>query len=165
MLREGLGGAYYRVNINTLCEDMNGFILGQFKGLSEIPGLEIPFYVTRVSAGFPSPADDHLEKKLDLNELVIKHPAATFFVRVSGDSMKNAGIFHGDILVVDRALDPKSNDIIVCVLNGEFAVKRFVKEKRRIVLYPENPDYAPIEVTEEMEFQVWGVAPYVIHKT
>ncbi|TVM02595.1 MAG: peptidase S24, partial [Candidatus Brocadia sp. WS118] len=120
---------------------------------------------TRVSAGFPSPADDHIQKKLDLNELVIKHPAATFFVRVNGDSMKNAGIFHDDILVVDRALDPKNNDIIVCVLNGEFAVKRFVKNKRRIVLYPENPDYTPIEVTEEMEFQVWGVVPYVIHKT
>ncbi|TVM02525.1 MAG: peptidase S24 [Candidatus Brocadia sp. WS118] len=144
---------------------MNGIILGQFKGLSDIPGLEIPYYITRVSAGFPSPADDHIQKKLDLNELVIKHPAATFFVRVNGDSMKNAGIFHDDILVVDRALDPKSNDIIVCVLNGEFAVKRFVKDKRRIVLYPENPDYMPIEVTEEMEFQVWGVVPYVIHKT
>ena len=144
---------------------MNGIILGQFKGLSDIPGLEIPYYITRVSAGFPSPADDHIQKKLDLNELVIKHPAATFFVRVNGDSMKNAGIFHDDILVVDRALDPKNNDIIVCVLNGEFAVKRFVKNKKRIVLYPENPDYTPIEVTEEMEFQVWGVVPYVIHKT
>lgn len=144
---------------------MNGFILGKFKGFKNIPELDLPFYITRVSAGFPSPADDHIESKLDLNKLVIKHPAATFFVRVAGNSMTGAGIFHDDILVVDRALNPKDNDIIVCVLNGEFAVKRFVKIKKRIVLYSENPDYEPIEVTEGMEFQVWGVVPYVIHKT
>jgi len=144
---------------------MNGFILGQFKGLSDIPGLEIPFYVTRVSAGFPSPADDHIQKRLDLNELVIKHPAATFFVRVEGESMRDAGIFHNDILVVDRALTPKNQDIIVCVINGDFAVKRFQRQNGHISLLAENPSYRPIEVTAEMEFQVWGVVTYVIRKT
>jgi DNA polymerase V len=144
---------------------MKGFVLGRFKGFKSIPELNIPFYISRVSAGFPSPADDHIHKKLDLNELVIKHPAATFFVRVEGESMRDAGIFHDDILVVDRALNPRNHDIIVCVINGEFAVKRFQRQKGHISLFSENPDYAPIKVTAEMDFQVWGVVTYVIRKT
>lgn len=144
---------------------MKGFVLGRFKGFKNIPELNIPFYISKVSAGFPSPADDHIHKKLDLNELVIKHPAATFFVRVEGESMRDAGIFHNDILVVDRALTPKGNDIIVCVINGDFAVKRFVKNNGHISLLSENSDYAPINVTAEMEFQVWGVVTYVFRKT
>jgi DNA polymerase V len=144
---------------------MKGFVLGSFKGFEGIEELNIPFYVSRVSAGFPSPADDHLHKKLDLNELVIKHPAATYFVRVEGDSMRDAGIFSNDILVVDRALTPKNHDIIVCVVNGEFAVKRFRRQNGHVSLLSENPDYKPIKVSEEMEFQAWGVVTYVIRKT
>jgi DNA polymerase V len=144
---------------------MKGFVLGRFKGFESIPELSIPFYISRISAGFPSPADDHIHKKLDLNELVIKHPAATFFVRVEGESMREAGIFHNDILVVDRALNPMNNDIIVCVINGDFAVKRFRRHNGHISLLAEHPDYAPIEITAEMEFQVWGVVTYVFRKT
>ncbi len=126
--------------------------------------LKIPLFAARISAGFPSPADDYLDKKLDLNELLIRHPAATFFVRVKGNSMEEANIFDGDILIVDRSLTPKNNDVIVCVLNGEFAVKRYVKRGNEIWLFSGHPDYKPIRITEEMDFQVWGVVPYVIHK-
>ena len=152
---------------------MKGLVLKKLQGMDQFtlyrlvrgPAPGIPIYATRVCAGFPSPADDYLEQKLDLNQLLIKHPSATFFVRVEGHSMEGAGIFSGDILIVDRALTPKQNDIIVCVLNGEFSVKRFRKQGGLIVLHAEHPDYPPLSVTAEMDFQVWGVVPYVIHKT
>jgi DNA polymerase V len=124
----------------------------------------IPYFVSGVAAGFPSPAEDYMEKPLDLNELVIKHPFATFFVRVEGDSMKNAGIFSDDILVVDRSLEAQNGKIIVALLNGEFTVKRLLKTAQGITLCPENESFSPIKVTPESEFQVWGVVTYVIHK-
>lgn len=126
---------------------------------------KIPFFLTPVAAGFPSPAEDYMERALDLNELMVTHPAATFFVRVRGDSMKGAGIFSGDILVVDRAFEPKDGHIVVAVLNGEFTVKRILKKGKTCFLAPENPSFSPIEVKEEMECQIWGVVTYVIHKT
>lgn len=123
---------------------------------------KIPFFTDRIKAGFPSPADDYIEKKLDINELLIKNPAASYFLKVSGDSMINAGIFPGDIIIVDRSLDVKNNSIIIASLDGEFTIKRFVKEYGRVYLVPENQKYKRIEIKPEMEFEIWGVAVYSI---
>jgi DNA polymerase V len=122
-----------------------------------------PLFAARIPAGFPSPADDYVDKGLDLNELLVRHPAATFFVRVSGDSMVGAGIHSGDVLVVDRAETARDRSVVIAALNGELTVKRFVRESGRIYLVSENPDYPPLEVTGEMEFEVWGVVVHVIH--
>ena len=125
---------------------------------------ELPLYTARISAGFPSPADDYLDKKLDLNEYLIKHPASTFFVRVAGDSMIDAGIHSGDILIVDRALEPAGNKIVIAVIDGELTVKRIQKSNDKIFLLAENPNYPLIEIKPDMSFDVWGVVSYVIHK-
>lgn len=122
-----------------------------------------PLFCTRISAGFPSPADDYIENSIDLNELLIKHPAATFFVRVAGDSMTGAGINSGDTLIVDRSVTAVYGSIIVAVLNGEFTVKRLVRCGNITLLSPENPAYKPIEITAGSEFEVWGVVMHVIH--
>jgi len=122
-----------------------------------------PLFCARISAGFPSPADDYIENALDLNEHLIKHPAATFFVRVTGDSMTGAGINSGDILIVDRSVAALNKSIIVAVLNGEFTVKRLVKRGSAILLLPENPSYDPVEIKNGSEFEVWGVVIHVIH--
>ena len=123
----------------------------------------LPFFAARVPAGFPSPADDYIDRGLDLNELLIRHPAATFFVRASGDSMTGAGIHSGDVLVVDRAVTPQNRSVIIAALNGELTVKRLIRENGRILLVSENPAYAPLEVGGGMEFEVWGVVVHVIH--
>ncbi|MCG7850964.1 MAG: translesion error-prone DNA polymerase V autoproteolytic subunit [Methanosarcinaceae archaeon] len=125
--------------------------------------IKAPFFISRIRAGFPSPADDYLDKKLDLNEFLIQHPAATFFVRVEGDSMINAGIHSGDILIVDRALEARHNNVVVAVLNGEFTVKRLRREGERLLLCPANDAYKATAVTEDMDFYIWGVVIYVIH--
>jgi DNA polymerase V len=124
--------------------------------------LELPLYFSRIHAGFPSPADDFIDRPLDLNEHLIRHPAATFFVQVQGDSMIDAGIHPGALLVVDRSLQPRSGQIILAVLNGDFTVKRMKKDKGTIVLYPENPRYQPVTVTPEHDFEVWGVVVHVV---
>ncbi len=123
----------------------------------------LPLFLESVSAGFPSPADDYLESKLDLNKHIIKHPASTFFVRVTGDSMVNTGIYSGDILVVDRSLKPKDGNIVIAVVDGDLVVKKLAIVKNKIYLVPENPDYTEIEITSEMHFEVWGVVTTVIH--
>ncbi|MBF0216932.1 MAG: translesion error-prone DNA polymerase V autoproteolytic subunit [Candidatus Omnitrophica bacterium] len=125
---------------------------------------ELPFYTDRISAGFPSPAEDHIEKKLDLNELVIKHPSASYFVKVTGDSMKNSGINDGDVLVVDKSLSAVDNDIVIAVLNGELTVKRVKRSRKDLFLVPENPEFEPIKITPEMDLIVWGVVTAVIHR-
>lgn len=122
-----------------------------------------PVFMVPVSAGFPSPAEDYVEGSLDLNRHLIKHPAATFFVRVSGDSMINAGIYPNDILIVDRSLEPVNNKIVIAVLNGELTVKRLKLKDKQIYLYPENPNYSPIKIEENFDFEIWGVATNVIH--
>ena len=119
--------------------------------------------IPTVCAGFPSPADDYIEGKLDLNEHLIKHPAATFFVRAVGDSMTGAGIHPGDILIVDRALEPSNNAIVIAVLKGEMTVKRMRKTRDRLFLVPDNESYEPFEVTGETDVEVWGVVTVVIH--
>jgi len=121
-----------------------------------------PLYTSRVSAGFPSPAEDYIEKRIDLNDQLIQNREATFFAKVSGDSMINAGIHDGDTLIVDRAVEPKHRSIILAVLEGELTVKRYIKHKGGIWLYPENDAYAPTHVTEEMDFEVWGVVKHSI---
>jgi DNA polymerase V len=117
-----------------------------------------------VSAGFPSPAEDYIDRKIDLNEQLIRNPASTFFVRVAGDSMRDAGVIDGDILIVDRAQEPKNKAIVIAAVNGELTVKRLKKSRSRLWLVPENPDFSPTEVTPEMQFEIWGVVTYVIHK-
>jgi DNA polymerase V len=126
--------------------------------------ISLPLYEQRVPAGFPSPAEDYLDKKLDLNEHLIDHPAATFFVRVSGHSMVNAGIYDGDLLIVDRSLEATDKKIIIGVINGEFTVKRIRKKSGQLWLLPENEQFEPVKITEEMDFRIWGVVTYAIHK-
>ena len=126
--------------------------------------VELPYYDTKVQAGFPSPAEDHLEQRLDLNTLVIDNPSATFFVRVAGESMRGIGITDGDILVVDRSIESWENRIVVAVIDSEFTIKRFNKRNETVVLEAENPDYPPIKITEEMDFSVWGVVCWTLKK-
>jgi DNA polymerase V len=121
-------------------------------------------YFSSVSAGFPSPADDYMDKSLNLNELLVEHPASTFFVRVEGDSMTGAGIYHGDILVIDKSLQAHSGDIIIAYYEGAFTVKRYICKDNRHFLYPEHPEYKPIEVTYCTDFRVWGLVKFAIHK-
>lgn len=123
-----------------------------------------PLLASNIPAGFPSPAQDYIEETLDLNEFLIKHPSATYFVRVDGYSMIDSGIFPDDILIVDRALEAISNKVIIAVLNGELTVKRLVIKDEIYYLKPDNPEFDTIEVTQDDQFSVWGVVTYVIHK-
>lgn len=125
--------------------------------------VNLPLFSAKVPAGFPSPADDHLEAAIDLNQHYIKHPAATFFVRVQGYSMINAGIHDGDTLIVDRSLTAQSGAIVVAVVNGELTVKRLVLADECVWLKPENPDYSPIQIKENMDLHIWGVVAHAIH--
>ena len=123
----------------------------------------VRFYDIEVSAGFPSPADDYKEKNLDLNELLIKQPEATFFVKASGDSMIGAGIHDGDILIVDRSITASDGRIVTAVLNGELTVKRFKLLGRTAQLHSENSKYSPITLREGDSVSIWGVVTNVIH--
>lgn len=115
-----------------------------------------------IPCGFPSPAEDFLSNPLDLNSHLVSHPAATFFVRVEGDSMQNAGILSGDLLVVDRALSAREGDVVVAVVHGEFTVKRLKKEGDNFHLVAENPKY-PKKMIDQEEIQIWGVVTHAIH--
>lgn len=121
-----------------------------------------PYYEGGVAAGFPSPADDYKELSLDLNSLVVKHKEATFYARVSGQSMIGAGLDDGDILVIDRSLEPRDGKIAVCCLDGEFTVKRLKVTSEGFWLMPENSAFEPIKVEDECDFIVWGIVSYVI---
>lgn len=115
-----------------------------------------PFYASRPAAGFPAPGDDQVENILDINDLVVKNPASTFFVRVEGDSMTGAGIFSGDVLVVDRSRDPNDGMIVVAAVNGELVVKRLSIQGKSAVLISENENYAPITLGDGEECFIWG---------
>jgi len=115
-----------------------------------------------ITAGFPSPADDHLDKSIDLNSEIIKDRDATFFGRVEGDSMIGAGIEHGDLLVINKGLEPRNGKIAVCFIDGEFTVKRIKMENDVIWLIAENTRYKPIKVTAENDFLIWGIVTNVI---
>jgi DNA polymerase V len=133
-----------------------------------VPDVSTPYtcllFLVPVSAGYPSPADDYLDGSLDLNQHLIKHPTATFFVRVAGESMREAGIHSGDVLIVDRALTPSDGSVVIAVVNGELTVKRLAKRHGQLVLMPENQHYPPLPITETTAFEVWGVVTYVIHR-
>lgn len=125
--------------------------------------LRIPLYLERVSAGFPSPAQDYVEQTLDLNQLCISHPAATFFVRVQGDSMQDSGITAGDVLVVDRSLEARHGDIVIASLNGEMTVKE-LHTLPRPCLVPRNPAYPVMPITEASDFEIFGVVTNVVRQ-
>ena len=124
----------------------------------------VQFFDESVQAGFPSPAEDHLDLDLDLSSYLINHPSATFCVRVEGDSMIGAGIQSEDVILIDRSLEPQTGSIVLAVLDGEFTVKRVDVQGEKLFLLPENPKLKSIEVEEEMNFKVWGVVTFVIHK-
>ena len=118
--------------------------------------------VEGIRAGFPSPAEDFAEPTLDLNRYVIKNPASTFYARITGDSMEGAGIGDGDIVVIDKSLEPKDGNIAVCFIDGEFTLKRILLDNGRLWLQPANPKFKAIEITEENHFLVWGVVTHVV---
>lgn len=131
---------------------------------SEASKLALPMMGSAVSAGFPSPADDYMEARLDLNEHLIQHPAATFYARLGkeSDSMIGAGIYPNDLIVVDKSLEPKHGDVVLAIVNNEFTLKRYSNVKGKIMLVAENPAYEPIEFIEGDEMQVWGVVKHSI---
>ena len=117
-----------------------------------------------VAAGFPSPADDFIEMEINLQDYIVKNKEATFCVKVEGTSMTKAGINSGDIMIVDRSLHPKHNDIVLAVIDGEFTVKRITVNENNLYLMPENDNFSPIKITTAMNFQVWGIITHIIHK-
>ena len=124
----------------------------------------LPFAADAISAGFPSPAQDFMESTIDLNKELTDNPLATFYIRVNGNSMINAGINDKDVLVVDRSLEPRDNKIAICFIDGEFTVKRLRLEKDCLYLMPENDSYTPIKVTEDNQVIIWGIVTYIIKK-
>lgn len=139
----------------SLVEDVNLLV--------ELKGRSLPLYSSTVRAGMPTVADDHIEDRIDLHDYVVRHPQATFFVRVQGDSMINAGIHEGDILVVDRSLEAREGSIVIAVLDGELTVKRLKRKGNVVQLVPENDRYPVITVGPEQEFRIWGVVTTVVH--
>ncbi len=135
-----------------------------FSKIESFKECKIPFSESSVPAGFPSSAENFIENALDLNDLLIKHTASTFFVRVVGNSMINAGINSNDILIVDRSLSPINNKIAIVRINDEFTVKRLKLEGTKTFLVAENEQYQPIEITKEMDCEVWGIVTFVIHQ-
>ena len=129
----------------------------------ERPGRLLPLAGDSVAAGFPSPADDYIEAGIDLNDHLIRHPNSTFFLRVSGASMTGAGIHHGDLLIVDRSLDPRPGRIVVAVLEGAFTLKRLSRHQGRLRLEAAHPAYPPLELGDAEETLLWGVATHAIH--
>jgi DNA polymerase V len=126
--------------------------------------IALPLYASKVQAGFPSPVDDYIERYLDLNAEFIKHPSATFLVTATGESMVDVGIFSGDILIVDKSLDPVDGKIVIAALNGELTVKRLSRKNGKVLLVPANPKFQPIDITDEQDVVIWGVVTRVIHE-
>lgn len=124
----------------------------------------IPLFASLVPAGFPSPADDYIEQPLDLNAYVTVHPEATFFVKVQGESMNHGEIHDGDILVVDRSLEARSGQVVIAALYGEMVVKRLRQVNSQWFLFPDNPSFQPVEITESADYMIWGVVTHVLHK-
>ena len=131
--------------------------------LKRIPLLGLPFFGTPVPAGFPSPAGDYEEDRLDLNRHLIRNPPATFFIRASGESMLGAGIHPGDLLIVDRSLEPRDGAVVIAALDGQMTVKRLRLRNKAILLEPENDRYSPCRIDGDADLVVWGVVTHVIH--
>lgn len=130
----------------------------------DAPELRLPLSVSRVCAGFPSPAEEHVEGRIDLNKELIRHPLSTFFVRVTGDSMTGAGIEDGDLLVVDKAAPVRDGQIIVAIVDGEFCVRRYARSEEGVTLHAANPRYPDLAITGERDFEAWGRVLYIIRK-
>tara|TARA_B100000282_G_C31427516_1_gene351967 strand:- start:60 stop:491 length:432 start_codon:yes stop_codon:yes gene_type:complete len=124
---------------------------------------DLPIYENAVQCGFPSPADDFLDLDINLNDYLVKHKSATFCVKVNGSSMDGVGIHSGDVLIVDRAESVQNNSIVLAVIDNEFTVKSIKKNAGKLYLNPANDNYKPIEITEDMNFHIWGVVTFVIH--
>ena len=124
--------------------------------------IELPYISSGIKAGFPSPAADFDESKISLDNVLVKNKEATFYAKASGNSMTGAGIDDGDILVIDRSLEPKNNKIAVCFIDGEFTVKRIKLENDQLYLMPENSNYKPIKISQDNDFIIWGIVTYVI---
>ncbi|MCH8475938.1 MAG: translesion error-prone DNA polymerase V autoproteolytic subunit [Opitutales bacterium] len=150
----------YTVQINSIEVAMSAMYLAEATlGIR----LAIPLFLNKVPAGFPSPAQDYVEQTLDLNDLCIQHPAATFFVRVSGDSMIEAGIFHNDVLVVDRSVQAEHGDVVVASMHGEFTVKELCT-KPTLMLLPRNRRYRPIRISDASDLAIFGVVTNVVRQ-
>jgi DNA polymerase V len=126
--------------------------------------LELPFVENGIKAGFPSPAADFIDVCIDLNKHLIKNPASTFYGRIKGNSMRDAGLHDGDIVIIDKSLEPADGKIAVCFIDGDFTIKRIKKEKDGCWLMPANPEFSPIHVTEHNQFLIWGIVTYIIKK-
>ena len=124
----------------------------------------LPLFLSAVQAGFPSPADDSVEDRLDLHRHLVRNETATFFLHASGDSMEGAGIRDGDLLVVDRSLEPRSGRTVIAAVGGELTVKRLARRSGRTLLVPANPDYPEFDVTDREDLCIWGVVTYAVHK-
>ncbi|MDR2696169.1 MAG: translesion error-prone DNA polymerase V autoproteolytic subunit [Deltaproteobacteria bacterium] len=127
-------------------------------------GESLPLYLSPVAAGFPSPAEDYLDRKLDLHAHLVRNHAATFFLRASGDSMIKAGILDGDLLVADRSLTPGNGSVVIAAVAGELTVKYLEKRRGRVLLVPANEEYPEIDISENEDTVIWGVVTYAIHK-
>jgi DNA polymerase V len=137
---------------------------GVYRHVSSGESHKLPLFASKIPAGFPSPADDYIEDMLDLERLLVQHPAATFYLRVSGDSMSGAAIMSGDLLVVDRSIDPAHGRIVVASIDNELTVKRLYRRAGRMALEPENPAYQPIEINDETDLRIWGVVTGVVRQ-
>ena len=126
--------------------------------------LDVQYVSVPVNAGFPSPADDYIEDTIDLPKMLVKNPSSTYVLRVKGQSMQDAGIFDKSIIVVDASLEPLNGDIAVCIIDGDFTLKRISKVRDKLYLLPENKDFKPIEVKEGSNFEVWGILTWVLNQ-
>lgn len=132
---------------------------------ANMPGTEAcPLYTAQASCGWPSPADDYIDQEINLHEMVVRNPPATFFLRAAGDSMIGVGIHDGDLLVVDRSLDALPNRIVIAALDGELLVKKLARKDGKMWLLPANKDFRPIDITHREYVHIWGVVTYVLHK-
>lgn len=130
----------------------------------ETTRFQLPLFATPVRAGFPNPADDHIEQGIDLNEYLIQNAPATFLLQVTGESMTGAGIFPGDVVIVDKSLAPQQNDVVIAIVEGEFTIKRMERQNGHVLLKPENPTFDTLVITPEMDASVWGVVTFTLHR-
>jgi DNA polymerase V len=146
-------------------QKIKSFVNGRVFPVPEFEPLPIPLVLSRVSAGFPSPADDYIETAIDLNKELIRHPFATFFVRAAGDSMIDVGIKPNATLIVDRAIETKSGDIVIARIGDDLCVKQlFIDDEGKVLLIPKNANYKPIEISEDLDFEIWGKVICSINK-
>ncbi len=157
--------ALWGIFISLIMQEIKSFVNGRVLPLEQIEPLFLPFMQWSVSAGFPSPADDYIETSIDLNKELIRHPFATFYVRASGDSMIDAGIRPNATLIVDRAIETKSGDIVIARIGDEMCVKElFIDDEGKVLLIPKNVNYKPIIIDENMDFEIWGKVICSINK-